>query len=540
VSRRESLTLLAICVFAIAWQFLRWPLRWNPIAVAYGAYVAEYRFAIQTGPWHAPLTHFVGLHPPAWPLAFLAGLKAHVPAGGWLVGSALASWVAVPACAAAAWTSFRSAPLALGTAAVVALLPHRIAYGLEVNNYPAIVGLSALQAMAFAAWARGGRGAPLLVTTAALAWTHVLGLLLPAAQLAAVLLLPEGRARRAEFGRLMAGAALLALPLVPGAVGLLGEEPINAEAGLGRAWQALTSLLPGRYGAAWAAWLSVALASAGAVAAWRTSGGARLAATSWALHVVGGGALVIAAMASGAASPEQLPYFTLLAPSFGLLIALGLRPVWEREAAPATTAPSSNGPRVEAEVRPGAEPGLDPPAPSLRPAPSRRAQGLALAALAWSVGVTAPLLLDTALAATDPRFPDARAQASAWAPDEVLLLVQIPWYLDDDKDAGDPVWRGLRGGAWNYADPGVPGLTPTDPYWGQPMRTRQGGWLYTFTSPDADRLAAVSSAHTARGQTVRVAAYGLDKDPRGARRLQSWLGAAGRSGAGELTATLRP
>ena len=49
---------------------------------------------------------------------------------------------------------------ALLAAAFVALSPHRVAYGLEVNNYPLLVGALGAQGLAFAWWAPGrGRAA---------------------------------------------------------------------------------------------------------------------------------------------------------------------------------------------------------------------------------------------------------------------------------------------------------------------------------------------------------------------------------------------
>ena len=484
--------LLAILCVGAAAQGSRLPMRWGPVAIAYGAYVAEWRHAASTqGAW---LTTWVGLHPPLFAALLTAGLKLGLPPMAWLAASGAASTSAVLAVGAtvsrALGPSGRLA--ALMAAAFVALSPHRVAYGLEVNNYPLLVGALGAQGLAFAHWARGGRSTPLVLTSALLPWAHLLGGTALVAQWAAVALLDRGRLRALSLRFGLAGIALL--PLIPGLIGALGD-PINDGAGLGGALSALILELPGRYGLGAAGWATAGLALLGAHRAWTAD--EPLVPVSWILQAVVGTAAVLGAMATAQASDVQLQYW--LVPLLPTLALAGTAFV-------------------------GRE----------------RDQRLAAVAAAILLGNGAALGLD----AVDARW--VRSQASSthpvtvgalaeWRGDDVLLLVGLPSTGDDDKSAVDPVWAAVpMGRSLDYRDPGIPGLTAADPYWGQPVRLADGRWLYTFANLNVERLAVVAAAHGARGQRVAVAGYGLARHPTAARELAAWAAKVGATPIGSV------
>lgn len=499
--RHAGWLLLALLAVAAAVQASRLPMRWSPVALAYGAYVAEWRHAVRVdGGW---LTTWQGLHPPLYAWLLSAMLKLGVPPLGWLALSGLASVAAVPLTVATVYAARGRAGLvaALVAGAFVALSPHRVAYGLEVNNYPLLVGALALQALAFARWSKGGSGIPLTLTSAALPWVHVLGATAVLGQALAVATVDRGRL--VAFGKALAPALLLWAPLAIG----LGEavgDPINEAAGLGAALTSLTADLPGRYGLAAAGWGAAILAGVGAREAWR--GEDRLVPVSWIGAAAVGAAAVLAALTSAQASSLQLQYW--LVPLGPVLCLAGLA-IQGRE--------------------------------------QRQAWVLVLCLL---LGANA---LTLGLDAVDARWqrsravhyhPRVQATIGAWAPGEVLLLVGLPFYGDDDKDAVDAAWSGVPSTiALDYRDPGVPGLTPADPYWGIPVRFVDGRWLYTFTSANVRRLEAVADAHTAGGARVHVGAYGLAAHPTARRDLGAWAKERGWAAAGssdELSWTISP
>lgn len=475
-----ALLLLATLAIAVAVQASRVPMRWSQVAIAYGAYVAEWRQAASTsGAW---VTTWVGLHPPLFAGAFAAALKLGVPPAGWLIASGAASVSSVVTVAVSVFVVLgpRGRTAALLAGAFVALSPHRVAYGLEINSYPLLVGMLGAQGLAFALWAQRGTRAPLVITSALLPWTHLLGATALIGQMGAAALVDRERLR--PLLRLYVVAGIAMLPLLPGLLGALGD-PINAPVAAGGVWAALLRDLPGRYGLSAAGWATAGLALLGVMRAWRQED--RLVPVSWAVCAVLGSVAVLGALASAQASAAQFPYW--LVPLLPTLTLAGLA-IHGRE----------------------------------------RHQGLALAAAAILLANGASLAFD----AIDARWQRDRAGLShpittgaltSWGPGEVLLLVGLPWAGDDDKDVVDPVWASvplLR--SLDYADPGVEGLTPADPYWGQPVRWRDGRWLYTFTTLNVGRLQAVARAHASRGQRVRVAAYGLQRYPTATRELKNW------------------
>ena len=496
---RAAGVLLGLLALAALLQWSRFPFRWTQITLAYGAYVAEWRHAVSTGPWHAAATTWVGLHPPSYAWLLDALLRLGAPPALWHAASGLFSVGSVLVLGLLGFRGLGVRGAALVGAAVYALSPHRTAYGLEILNYPLLMLAVVLQMAAFARWAdQGGRrGAALLgIASLALAWIHLLALALPLSQ--ALTLLWRRRERLGPFLRLQALAALGALPLVPGFVEAAGE-PINSAAGFGAVLRHALVDLPGRYGPAWAGWAVAGLAALGAVGVVRRR---ELVPTSWVLQAGVSAAAIALAMSASQASVEQFQYWVLPLAPVALL------------AGAAFVGRAGN-------------------------------QGLAAVLLLALAGAGVSQLLDAgevrALRAGVDRSHPLSALIDGW--DEgVLVLIQTPWFLDDDKDAIDPVFGRLDPSvALDFEDPGVPGMTPADPFWGQPVRLRDGRWLYTFTAPKIEHLDAVVAHHG--GAPVRVVGYGLAVDPAGRARLRQWVAARGWSALwsqDELALTVRP
>ena len=80
---RAAGVLLGLLALAALLQWSRFPFRWTQITLAYGAYVAEWRHAVSTGPWHAAATTWVGLHPPSYAWLLDALLRLGAPPALW-------------------------------------------------------------------------------------------------------------------------------------------------------------------------------------------------------------------------------------------------------------------------------------------------------------------------------------------------------------------------------------------------------------------------------------------------------------------------
>jgi hypothetical protein len=499
--RHAGPLLLVIVAVAAAVQGSRVPMRWGPVAVAYGAYVAEWQRAVATeGSW---LTTWIGLHPPVFAWVFSAALKLGVPPSGWLLGAGAASVSAVATCTAAVFVGVgaRGRPAALVVGALIALSPHRVAYGLEINNYPLLVGALGAQMLGFSWWARGRGRVPLIVLSALLPWVHLLGVAALGGQLLAVASVDRRRLR--ELGPVCVGVGVVLLPLIPGLLGALGE-PVNEGTGPTGAIGAMLQQLPGRYGLAAAGWTTAALAAFGAQNAWRASD--RLVPVSWAACALTGAVAVVLAQSSAQASEVQFQYW--LVPLLPTLALAGYA-VCGHE----------------------------------------RSQRVVLALAFVLVANGGALALDAA----DARWVRSRAAISHpltastladWGPGDALLLIGVPWYGDDDKDAVDATWALVpRGIALDYTDPLIPGLTAPDPQWGQPVQFADGRWLYTFTAVDTGRLDTITDAHLGRGQRVSIAAYGLAREAGAAGKLKGWAGvrgAAARASDDEVALSISP
>lgn len=521
--RARGILLGAVLVGA-ALQASRLPFRWGPIPVAYASYFKEYRHAIEVEGWHAALTTFVGLHPPAYSLVFLSMMALAVAPLAWLVTSgvfSVSSVAVVWAVAKRGWGAGVGAAAA-GAAFVLAISPHRNAYGLEPNNYPMLVLTTSLQLLAFAAWvgrdggeaadvsgcgagiaaaARAGRLArdlALAAGTVLALYTHVLSITLPAAELLA--LLPRrGRKLLPRFAVVQAIAALPCLPLLPAILEGGSSPPMNAPPGLAAAAAAVLLRFPTRYGSTAGTLLVAAALVLGAMEVLRGGDrrGPRTIPLSWLIHATLTLLLVGWMVSAGIAADHQFPYYVAVLPSGALLAGSAL-------------------------VRPAFG----------TPLPRQ------FAALALVVG----LLLHAGAAGLD--FARARAAwlrapidrgmvalaVREWGPGSALLLVGFPSYGDDDKDAIDPAWALVPMTRRVHFDhPGVGQLVTADPYWGQPLRMGDR-WLYTFTQVDADRIGAIASHHLGRGQRVLLALYDTDGATDDVREAERWAAQAAGPG----------
>jgi len=471
---------LGLLLAAAILQATRVPFRWNQITFAYAAYYREYVRIVELEGPVAALTTFVGAHPPGYSMLFAAMMAAAVPGGMWLAVSGAWS-VSVVATAGRALREHPTA--AVAAAAVLAVSPYRNAYGLEVNNYPMLVGVAGLQWWAFARWRAGpsrGSGAALAAATAAVVWTHALGVTLPVAQAAAMLVADRGRLR--VFLGWAAAAAAICLPLLVGVVASTESPPINDPPGAAGAARALVSLLPGRYGSAAATWM-LAIAAAGGAFAGRGSPLGRAAAC----HVVVGLGAIGALVATGAAADHQLPYYLVVLPASAMLVGFAA----ERWGAA----------RLVVAV----------------------ALAGHLASLAGDVGAAR-----AAMAGAPHTHELVRKAVDAWGPGDSLLLVQFPVHGDDDKDVLDAAYSFIdRGTRVYFDDPEVPTQVPADPYFGQPVRMGDR-WLYTFATFDPERFDLIHDTVLARGERLVVVHYDTAQQPQDGERIAFWARGKGR------------
>ena len=479
----------AVSVLAGALTLTRLPFRWNQIALAYAAYFREYRRVIDLEGWTAAFTTFVGIHPPAYSLLFLTMMDSSPRT--WFAVSGVFSVLAAALVVLAARTADRSWLVAGAAGLLLATSPHRLAYSLEPNNYPLLLLAVAASCLAFARWQRG-RGGPLvlLAVTVLGLWTHALFVTVPLAQ---ALALWPNRERRRPVLLGLGAAFLLCLPLVPAVLSAAGAA-INPAPPFGDVLSALFVELPGRYGAALAAWGVVALAGFGVALPGRVEGseGRDPVVLSWMLQVGIGGAVLVLALARGPAATWQFPYYVLLLPPVFLLAArpLGSSPFLKGLAAVAlgTILVTNLGWAV---------------------AESNQARA------AWSRAHLSHSLVDRAV--------------EHWIPGSSLVAIHFPDYSDDDKDALDPAFAHIPMGLpIELTDPQVPTLVGADPYWGQPVRYPDDRWLYTFTAVDAERLTVIADAVAAAEQQLIVVAWSTHVAPNELTKLEQWASERGR------------
>ncbi len=289
--RSERAAAVGVVVVATALRLPRVIARWDEVALAYAAYAEPAVRALEAGSLAGALTAWVGLHPPLHAVLLgVSELVLPVPLL-WLGFSAACSVAAVGA------VTRLAGPV---PGLVLATAPLQLAYAAEVNNYPlAIAALALLLLAARAPWGW-------LVAAAGLAcWSHLLGAAAAGAVVAWRLVHPVAPRERLP---LAAGSALLALPVVVGAVRLVAADTtfIQPEVAAGD-WGAQVLAAVGPVG--------VALAAVGLAGLGEAPGAALL----------GAGALLAASLASHAAAAHQLPYLALLGVPLAASVGLALR-----------------------------------------------------------------------------------------------------------------------------------------------------------------------------------------------------------------------
>ncbi|MEE2829133.1 MAG: hypothetical protein VX498_08090 [Myxococcota bacterium] len=540
-----------LVLLGLALQASRLPFRWNQISIGYASYFKEYRHVISVEGWTAAFSTFVGLHPPAYALIFLGMVSSAVPPIVWHTVSGLFAVASIPVLFWAArrnWSA--SLAPALVAAAVIAVSPHRNAYGLEVNNYPLFLLTSSIQWASFAALvmtpAEGRRERFLTLAwalaTAAALWSHVLAFALPLSQ--AIVLLVHAQGRR-HLRRLLTGgvaAGLLCLPLLGGLLAGGEANPINNPAGLQGALKSMFLDFPGRYGSRLGALLVGVCLLLGAVRTFQQAPRQRLLPLACLAHLLLGGSLILFMVARGIAAAHQFPYYLALVPSAALLV----------------------GAAVAGPTR------LD----------GKRDYGTVLATIVLIAGLTLHgLVLGTdalrGKASWNSASQDRALMALAveeWTAGSTLILVDFPGWNDDDKDVLDPTWALVPiTERVHFAHPEVPQLVTADPYWGQPVRFGVDRWLYTFTGwpscdcapsiplseldPDGDghidcshpgcteRLDAIADHVLGRGQKLIVAVYNTELAYGDFEKAETWAmrrGNLGRSAPSQALWVLTP
>lgn len=495
VDRRWTWGLAGLTLLAALLQASRLPFRWNGITVAYASYFKEYLHTVQVDGPLAALTTFVGLHPPGYSLLFGGMLALGASPLIWMATSGALSVASVPVIFGAARTGWgRAGPAALAAAAVLAVSPHRNAYGLEINNYPLLIFATALQLWAWGAWAtreEPSRRPSRLdlaygAATALALYSHVLAIVLPASQLAALLLQEGGRARLRRFMAVQAVAAIPCLTLLPAIAGGASGPPMNEPAGLLGALKAAAYGFPTRYGAAaGAAGVAIGLA-AGVLRIVREEVG--LVPRSWLLHAAGGLGFILWMVTTGVAADHQYPYYLAIVPSGALLVGAAFAP---RAPRPLLDQVSTAAVVLGLLLHVGA-------------------LGLAWGGAAQQWGRAD---VDRGLVAMG---------VEAWSPGSVLVLVQFPQWTDDDKDSVDVAWAHIpMGERVRFESPGVDRLVPGDPYAGQPILVGDR-WLYTFTQWSDEWMEPIVRHHVDRGERVVIALTETEFSHGEVARAEAW------------------
>ncbi len=464
-----TLAVLLPTVAAVALTSTRLPFRWNQIALAYAANYREYFRGLHMDGWSALFTQFVGIHPPAYSMVFLAMTEVGVSPLTWFVVSGSFSVGAVLAVGLAASRAGLGAGCVAMAATLLAVSPHRLAYSLEPNNYPLLLLVVAVQAMAFADFVRHERRGFLLGGSTLLGlWTHALFVTVPIAQAAALARGPQFRRVVTAFGV----AAALCLPLVPSVLEGSGSI-VNPGGGVGPVLQAMLIDFPARYGSAWAAWLVAIAAAVGVFRIPRSDDAAQRAVlTGWTLQLLVGAGLLALLLARGTAATHQFPYYLLLLPPACLLAGAA----FER-------------------LR-----------PSLVPLLTLLIAASAASSVTYAISESnraRRLWRDATVT-----HPTVTRALDAWTEGSSLLLLGYPEGGDDDKDVVDAAYALLpHDRPVNHEEPRVETLVGGDPYWGQPYGFFGDRWLYTYTSFLEDRWEAIFEATRGRGERLVVTIY---------------------------------
>ena len=203
--RSNSLALTLVIVAAAGLRLLRMHVRWDEITLAYAAYAEPLVTAMADGHPTALLGHWIGLHPPLWGVIQAAfEIVAPIP-WVWMGFSAACSLAAV-------WVVGRHAGWV--AALVLATAPVHLLDAAEVNNYP-------MAALSMALLVVAARGSWLALAGAAVfaAWAHLLTLVAAGA----VVVWRALRLRPADRNRLIGAFTLGVLPIVGGALRLMGK-----------------------------------------------------------------------------------------------------------------------------------------------------------------------------------------------------------------------------------------------------------------------------------------------------------------------------
>ena len=211
---------MAIIIVAIILRIVRAACRWEEWALHYAAYNMPTYEALQTNDLGSLLSHWVGLHPPLYPLLHSAGSVLWPSPASWLLFSAVCSIAAVGFMVAAH-------PTTLLPALLLATDPVQLHYAAEVNNYPLSVLLIS------AGWWGLQTHRPRVIALVGIlaAWTHIMA---GVAVFGIALMHPK------RF-RIMGAMALSALPLLPTAwelasdAGSQRQPPLLLETSMGDA-----------------------------------------------------------------------------------------------------------------------------------------------------------------------------------------------------------------------------------------------------------------------------------------------------------------
>ena len=203
--RSNSLALILVLIVAAVLRLLRMHVRWDEITLAYAAYAEPLVTAMADGHPTALIGHWIGLHPPLWGV-IQAAFELTLPMPWvWMGFSAACSLGAV-------WVVGRHAGWI--AALVLATAPVHLLDAAEVNNYP-------LAALSMALLLAAARGSWLGLALAAVlaAWAHLLTLVAAGA----VVIWRALRMRPANRNRLLGAFTLGVLPIVGGALRLMGK-----------------------------------------------------------------------------------------------------------------------------------------------------------------------------------------------------------------------------------------------------------------------------------------------------------------------------
>ena len=432
---------------ALLLRGLRFVNRWDEVALAYSAYAAPSGEALASGRWGDALSSWVGLHPPTHAL-LLAVIDLIWPSVGvWMALSIAFSLATVVVVGRA------GGPLA---ALVVATAPFLVQDAAEINNYPlAALGIALLAVWQRASWPW------FLLGVAAAGWGHVLGLATAGGVTVWRLWRPV---EPSERWRVAFGAALIAAPLVAGALRLAGQSSTFSQPDF-----------------EWSPWLEMVLQRGGGALGPMVM--AALVGVCWTPRAPRVPLLVLSsvfglALVMGVAAPHQRPYLGLFVPLVALAVGALAQSV------------SQWRPRVGRVV--GALIGL-----------GLLVQGVSVGSSEWRTA--------NAIRADLERMRAVDEALRLSEPGDTVWLVAPALRPDDDKtDHSSVLWRFSPWSRMPRAD--IPGVRYdfTDWLWGQP-RQLDARTVHTSTELESGRFDRVVESAFDRDADVFVVLY--DHEP---------------------------